>query len=48
MPRRISAGLVVDKFGGVLVVQVLSLGMELWKRELTDILVEVIRARGHL
>ena len=32
-------GLVVDKFGGVLVVQVLSLGMELWKRELTDILV---------
>ena len=39
-------GLVVDKFGGVLVVQVLSLGMELWKRELTDILVEVIRPEG--
>ena len=39
-------GLVVDKFGGVLVMQVLSLGMELWKRELTDILVEVIRPEG--
>lgn len=39
-------GLVVDKFGGVLVVQVLSLGMELWKHELTDILVEVIRPEG--
>ena len=39
-------GLVVDKFGGVLVVQVLSLGMELWKSELTDILVEVIRPEG--
>ena len=39
-------GLVVDKFGGVLVVQVLSLGMELWKRELADILVEVIRPEG--
>ena len=39
-------GLVVDKFGEVLVVQVLSLGMELWKRELTDILVEVIRPEG--
>ena len=39
-------GLAVDKFGGVLVVQVLSLGMELWKRELTDILVEVIRPEG--
>ena len=39
-------GLVVDKFGGVLVVQVLSLGMELWKRKLTDILVEVIRPEG--
>ena len=39
-------GLVVDKFGGVLVVQVLSLGMDLWKRELTDILVEVIRPEG--
>ncbi len=39
-------GLVVDKFGGVLVMQLLSLGMELWKRELTDILVEVIRPEG--
>ena len=41
-------GLVVDKFGGVLVVQVLSLGMELWKRELDRYSGGSDPARGHL
>jgi len=39
-------GLVVDKFGDVLVMQVLSMGMEMWKGTLVDILAEVIRPAG--
>lgn len=39
-------GLVVDKFGDVLVVQTLSLGMDAWLKEITEILTEMIQPAG--
>lgn len=39
-------GLTVDRFGDVLSVQTLSLGMERRKREMLDGLIEVLRERG--
>ena len=40
------SGLVVDKYGDYLSVQFLSLGMELLKKEIVDILVEIFKPRG--
>jgi 23S rRNA (cytosine1962-C5)-methyltransferase len=39
-------GLVVDKFGEVLVVQILTLGMDKCRRQIVDALVEVLRPAG--
>ncbi len=39
-------GLIVDKFGDVLVVQSLCLGIEKWKKELIDALVDIVKPRG--
>ena len=39
-------GLTVDRFNDILVVQILSVGMELRKAELLPLLVEVLRADG--
>ncbi|MEI7028352.1 class I SAM-dependent rRNA methyltransferase [Paenibacillus sp. y28] len=39
-------GLVVDKFGSVLVVQILSLGMDMYRDELVEALVEVFAPQG--
>lgn len=36
-------GLIVDRYGGVLVVQILTLGMDVRRRELTEALVDVFR-----
>ncbi len=38
--------LVVDKFGDILVLQSLSLGLERWKQTIVDILADVVRPRG--
>lgn len=40
------SGLVVDKYGDYLSVQFLSLGMELLKKDIVDILVEIFKPRG--
>jgi 23S rRNA (cytosine1962-C5)-methyltransferase len=39
-------GLVVDRFGDILVIQVLSFGMEKRKREIVEALIEVFEPRG--
>lgn len=39
-------GLTVDRFGDVLSVQILSLGMERRKQEVLDSLIEVLREEG--
>lgn len=39
-------GLVVDKFGDILVIQSLALGIERWLPDLVEILVEVLKPRG--
>ncbi len=39
-------GLTVDKFGDYLSIQTVSLGMERWKREIIDILVEIFAPKG--
>ena len=39
-------GLIVDKFNDVLVIQSMSLGIEKWKKDIVDILNEVVSPRG--
>jgi 23S rRNA (cytosine1962-C5)-methyltransferase len=39
-------GLVIDKFGDYYVVQILTLGMEQWKKNITEILINQFRAKG--
>lgn len=39
-------GLIVDQYSDILVVQFLSLGMELIKKDIVDILVEILNPRG--
>ena len=41
-------GLVVDRFGDVLVVQIATVGMELVKEELIEALIQVLKPRGIL
>ena len=41
-------GLVVDRYGGYLVLQSLSSGVEYWKESLADLLQESNRSCGHL
>lgn len=38
--------LIVDKFGDVLVMQTLALGIDRWKEEIADLLMEMIEPRG--
>lgn len=39
-------GLIVDKFGDVLAIQSMSLGIEKWKSVIVELLAEIIRPRG--
>ena len=41
-------GLVVDKYGDILVVQILSYGMEVWTRIIVDALIQIYRPTGIL
>ena len=39
-------GLIVDKFSDILVIQSMSLGIEQWKKDIVEILVDVVKPRG--
>jgi len=39
-------GLIIDKFNDVLVMQSMSLGIEKWKKEITEALVDIVKPRG--
>ena len=39
-------GLIVDKFSDILVIQSMSLGIEQWKKDIVEILVDVVKLRG--